>query len=137
MSATELSIGQVAQRAGVRPSAIRYYESINILPAPQRRGGQRRYDAAVLERLAFIQTAQRLGFSLAEIELLFQPAGEATPLSDRWHTLANRKLAEMDTVIRQAASIRRLLARGLRCGCPNLHDCIHCVLAHCRDTSQS
>ena len=136
MSVTQLSIGQVAERAGVRPSTIRYYESINILPTPQRRGGQRRYDAAVLERLAFIQTAQRLGFSLAEIELLFQPIDEAAPLSDRWHTLANRKLAEMDSVIRQAASIRRLLARGLRCDCPNLHDCIHCVLAHCRDTPQ-
>ena len=117
MSVTQLSIGQVAERAGVRPSTIRYSESINIRPTPQRRGGQRRYDAAVLERLA-------------------QPIDEAAPLSDRWHTLANRKLAEMDSVIRQAASIRRLLARGLRCDCPNLHDCIHCVLAHCRDTPQ-
>ena len=128
----QLTIGQVAERAGVRPSTIRYYESIKVLPTPQRRGGQRRYDQAVLERLAFIQTAQRLGFSLAEIELLFQPAASDDPLPERWQTLANRKLAELDTVIREAASIRRLLARGLRCGCPNLHECMHCVLARCR-----
>jgi MerR family redox-sensitive transcriptional activator SoxR len=129
----ELSIGQVAQRAGTRTSTIRYYESINVLPAPRRRGGQRRYDPSVLERLAFIQTAQHLGFSLAEIELLFRHSEGDTPLSERWHALASQKLAEMDRVIRQAASIRRLLARGLRCGCPDLHECIGCVLTQCRE----
>jgi MerR family transcriptional regulator, redox-sensitive transcriptional activator SoxR len=129
----ELSIGQVAERTGLRTSTIRYYESINVLPAPRRRGGQRRYDPAVVERLAFIQTAQRLGFSLAEIELLFrQPEGE-TPLADRWQTLATRKLAELNEVIREAASIRRLLTQGLRCDCRNLHECIGCVLTNCRE----
>lgn len=138
----ELSIGEVARRAGVRPSAIRYYESINVLSPPQRRGGQRRYDPAVVERLAFIQTAQRLGFTLAEIEVLFQSRegreepgagsdrGDA-PLAEQWQTLATRKLAEIDRLIREAAGIRRRLARGLRCGCPNLHECIGCVLARC------
>lgn len=137
----EMSIGQVARHAGIRPSTIRYYESINVLPTPRRLDGRRRYDPAVLDRLAFIQTAQRLGFTLAEIELLFQPGGTsgvgldagAATLSNRWHSLANRKLVEMDQVIRQAASIRRLLARGLRCGCPDLHECIHCVLKQCRE----
>jgi MerR family transcriptional regulator, redox-sensitive transcriptional activator SoxR len=129
----ELSIGQVAERAGLRTSTIRYYESVNVLPAPRRRGGQRRYDPAVLERLAFIQTAQRLGFSLAEIELLFRQPAEETPLSDRWQTLASQKLAEIDGMIRQAASIRRLLTRGLRCGCSDLHECIGCVLTNCRE----
>ena len=127
----ELSIGQVAQQAGVRTSKIRYYESINILPPPLRRGGQRRYDPAILDRLAFIQTAQRLGFTLAEIELLFQNREGAAPLPERWQTLASQKLAEVDRLIRQAAGMRRLLARGLRCGCPNLHECIHCVLQEC------
>lgn len=133
----ELTIGQVAERAGLRTSTIRYYESVNVLPAPRRRGGQRRYDPAVLDRLAFIQTAQRLGFSLAEIELLFrQPAAEA-PLSDRWHTLASQKLAEVDRMIREAANIRRLLSRGLNCDCGDLHECISCVLNNCSDSERS
>jgi MerR family transcriptional regulator, redox-sensitive transcriptional activator SoxR len=127
----ELSIGQVARQAGVRTSKIRYYESINILPPPRRSGGQRRYDPAVLERLAFIQAAQRLGFTLAEIALLFQTREEETPLAERWQLLASRKLTEVDRLIRQAASMRRLLARGLRCGCPTLHECIHCILQEC------
>lgn len=132
----ELSIGQVAERAGLRTSTIRYYESVNVLPAPRRRGGQRRYDPAVLERLAFIQTAQRLGFSLAEIGLLFrQPAGD-TPLSERWHDLASQKLAEVDQLIRQAATVRRLLSRGLNCDCEDLHECIGCVLSECGEAGE-
>jgi MerR family redox-sensitive transcriptional activator SoxR len=133
----ELSIGQVAERAGLRTSTIRYYESINVLPAPRRRGGQRRYDVAVLERLAFIQTAQRLGFSLAEIELLFRQPAEEGSLSDRWQTLASQKLAEVVRMIREAASIRRLLARGLSCDCEELHECIGCVLNNCRDAENA
>jgi MerR family redox-sensitive transcriptional activator SoxR len=132
----ELTIGQVAERAGLRTSTIRSYESINILPAPRRRGGQRRYEAAVLVRLAFIQTAQRLGFSLAEVELLFRHPEGDTPLSERWQALANQKLEEMNRVIREAASIRRLLTRGLRCDCPDLHECIGCVLTHCREADE-
>lgn len=129
----ELSIGQVARRAGVRTSAIRYYESIAVLPPPRRVGGQRRYDPAVVDRLAFIQTAQGLGFSLAEIQVLFEDGDGATPLSERWQDLAGRKVAEVDRLIRQAVGMRRLLARGLRCGCPTLHECIGCVLANCHE----
>ncbi len=92
----DLSIGQVARQAGVRPSAIRYYESIDVLPAPQRVGGQRRYDRAVLDHLAFIQVAQRLGFTLTEIHFLFHNQDEEAPLSDRWRNLASQKLADVD-----------------------------------------
>jgi MerR family redox-sensitive transcriptional activator SoxR len=132
----ELTIGQVAERAGLRTSTIRYYESINVLPAPRRRSGQRRYDTAVLERLAFIQTAQRLGFSLAEVELLFRHPEGDTLLSERWHALANQKLKEMNRVIQEAASIRRLLTRGLHCDCSDLHECIGCVLSQCREVDE-
>lgn len=95
-----LSIGQVARQAGLRPSAIRYYESIAVLPSPRRVDGQRRYDRTVLDRLAFIQIAQRLGFTLTEIQLLFHNREEDAPLSERWRGLANRKLAEVETLNR-------------------------------------
>ena len=66
-----LTISQVAQQIRLRPSAIRYYERIGLLPPPQRVNGQRRYDRTVLYRLAIIQRARQLGFSLGEIRRLF------------------------------------------------------------------
>lgn len=128
-----LSIGQVARHSGLRPSAIRYYESIAVLPAPRRVGGQRRYDRAVLDQLAFIQIAQRLGFSLQEIQLLFNNADTAVALSDQWRGLAQQKLADVEALINQAIGIRQLLQQGLRCGCADLLDCIDCVIANCRE----
>ena len=131
-----LSIGQVARQSGLRTSAIRYYESIAVLPAPRRVGGQRRYDRGVIDQLAFIQIAQRLGFSLQEIQLLFNESDPAISLSDHWRSLANRKLAEVDALIAQALGVRQLLQQGLRCGCADLLDCIDCVVTNCREPQQ-
>lgn len=128
----ELTITEVARRAGLAPSAIRYYESIKLLPVPQRVSGRRRYDLAAVERLEFIQTAQSLGFSLADIQVLVhRHAGEAE-LTDRWHTLATRKLAEVDDLIKRARTMKRLLVQGLHCRCADLEECVGCVLARCR-----
>jgi MerR family transcriptional regulator, redox-sensitive transcriptional activator SoxR len=52
-----LTIGEVARQSGLRPSAIRFYEKSGLLPTPLRSGGQRRYDASVLRRLAVLQRA--------------------------------------------------------------------------------
>jgi len=57
-----LSISEVAKQIGLRPSAIRYYEQIGVLPPAHRVSGQRRYDPTVLYRLAIIQRARQLGF---------------------------------------------------------------------------
>ena len=83
MAQDMLAIGEVAQRAGVRPSTIRYYESIGLLPPPARVNGRRRYDAAVLERLRIVRTAQEVGFTLDEIRDLFRNDNRATPFSAR------------------------------------------------------
>ena len=127
----ELTISEVARRSGVRATTIRYYESVNVLPEPRRANGRRRYDPTILDRLAFIQVAQRLGFSLAEMALLFEPRDTAVPLSERWQSLAREKLADVERLIRQAREVRQTLIGGLRCGCPNLHECIDCVLKQC------
>jgi len=68
---SHMQISEVARRAGVRPSAIRYYEQIRILQPPLRQSGQRRYDRSVLYRLALIQRARQIGFTLEEIRKLF------------------------------------------------------------------
>ena len=63
----ELTIGEVARRAGIRTSAIRYYESVGLLPAPPRMSGRRRYDPSIVQRLAVLHLAQEAGFTMAEI----------------------------------------------------------------------
>lgn len=133
----DLTISQVARQAGMRPSTIRYYESIDVLPTPRRVSGQRRYDATIVDHLAFIQVAQRLGFTLTEIKLLFHNQEEAAPLSERWQALARQKLAEVNALITQASTVRQLLEQGLRCGCPNLFECIHCVLLRCAEPKRA
>src|SRR5919108_4323819 len=84
----ELTISEVARRSGVRATTIRYYESINVLPPARRANGRRRYDEAILERLAFIQVAQRLGFTLSEMVVLFEQREGVVPLSERWQAMA-------------------------------------------------
>src|SRR3954465_2987830 len=103
-SSQDLRIGDVANRAGVRTSLIRYYERIGLLPAPERVSGQRRYDAAVLRRLAVIDVRARAGPSPDEIAELV-PAGNA-PMSDQLRELAQRKLPEIDALIDRAQRVR-------------------------------
>ncbi len=115
-------------KAGIRPSAIRYYERVQVLPPPQRVNGRRRYDSGVRRRLAVIQLAQEAGFSISQIRLLFtNPEGGAS-LSTRWQTYIQQKLVEVEAFITQAQRMRSLLEEGLRCGCLNLDDCMDCLL---------
>jgi MerR family transcriptional regulator, redox-sensitive transcriptional activator SoxR len=127
----ELTISEVARLSGVRATTIRYYESINVLPPPRRANGRRRYDPSILERLAFIHVAARLGFRLSEIVLLFEQRDTAVPLSERWQLMAREKLADVERLIRHAREVRQTLISGLRCGCENLQECIDCVLKQC------
>ena len=130
---TKLTISEVARQAGIRASAIRYYESVRLLPTPQRVSGQRRYPAEILRRLAFIQAAQAVGFSVAEMQMLLHELSGNAPLSARWQSLAKRKLAEVDTLMQRAQGMRQMLEQGLQCSCPDLEQCIDCVLKiHCK-----
>jgi MerR family transcriptional regulator, redox-sensitive transcriptional activator SoxR len=84
----QLSISEVAREVGLRPSAIRYYEQIGILPPIQRTNGQRRYDTTYLHRLAVIQRAGRTGFTLDEIQELFFGFADGTRAPARWQELS-------------------------------------------------
>ncbi len=119
-----LAIGEVARRAGVRTSTLRYYEDIGLLEVPDRVNGRRRYDHSVQPRLRAIQVAQRAGFTLSEIRVLFQGfAEESTPASARWRELAQRKLAEIEELIARTQGMKRLLEEGLRCECLTPEEC--------------
>jgi MerR family redox-sensitive transcriptional activator SoxR len=118
-----LTIGEVAARAGLRTSALRYYEEVGILPAAARIGGKRRYDEAVLARLAVVRLAQEVGFSVAEIRSLVEGFDDAGVASARWQELASRKLNEVDALIRRAEHMKELLVESLGCGCLTLDAC--------------
>lgn len=113
--AETLTIGEVAQLAGVQTSTLRYYESIGLLPSPQRVSGQRRYTTAVLPLLAVIQLAKEANFTLPEIETLLYGQSENGSVSARWRELAARKIQELDSVITRAQDMRALLEEALTC----------------------
>jgi MerR family redox-sensitive transcriptional activator SoxR len=120
-AAARLTIGEIARRAGVATSAIRYYESVGVLPQPPRVGGQRRYSPDVVRRLAIIDVAQRAGFTLAEIAELLDTDG--APAYRRMRELAERKLPEIDALIRRAEAVRRWLELARACDCDTVDMC--------------
>jgi MerR family transcriptional regulator, redox-sensitive transcriptional activator SoxR len=127
-----MTIGELARRAGLRASAVRYYEKIGLLPKPERIGGQRRYQPGILNHLAVIDTAKRAGFRVEEIKKLFHGFGKGIPASRRWQLLARRKTTEIDELIASARKMKRLLANADRCKCLDLEHCGSVFLAHSR-----
>ena len=124
-----ITIGEVARRAGLRASAIRYYEKIGLLPKTERIGGQRRYEPGVVNYLAVIDVAKRAGFRVDEIRRLFHGFGKGIPAFRRWKVLAERKITEMDDLIASARKMKRLLQKADRCKCLELEDCGKAFLA--------
>lgn len=122
--ATGLRVGEVAQRAGLLPTTLRYYESIGLLPNPQRENGSRRYDASVFERLEMIRTAQQAGFTLAEIRVLFDEIlWNETPAA-KWNSLIQRKLTEINGMLVNIQNMKHLLEDILECDNEHLAECI-------------
>jgi MerR family redox-sensitive transcriptional activator SoxR len=119
----ELAIGEVARRAGIQPSALRYYESIGLMPAPKRVSGRRRYDQRTVQMLKVVQLAQSAGFKVAEIQTLLHGFAPDTPPAARWQPLARQKLCELDALIARVQQMKRVLETGLNCGCLRLEDC--------------
>ncbi len=120
---SEMTIGEIARRAGLETSAVRYYERIGLIHSVRRVNGHRRYDKTALHFLTLIRFSQQAGFTLAEIETLFHGfEAEATPAT-RWRTMAEQKIPEIDLLIARAQEMKNLLENGLKCGCLRLEDC--------------
>jgi DNA-binding transcriptional MerR regulator len=124
-----MTIGDVARQAGVRASAIRYYESAGLLPRPTRIAGRRSYDQSMLERLAVIGFAKECGFTLQEIRRIFQASGSAGPISARWQASVRDKLGELDAQTKRIAAMRALLRRAAKCRCLDVEECGRRVIA--------
>ena len=120
----ELTIGEVAQYAGVQTSAIRYYESVGLLPAPKRVNGHRRYDPSVLKRLGLIQLLRQADFGIRELQVLFSGLNMDASASTQWQTLAAEKIAEMETLIKQTQATKAWLVEALQRECKGIDDCV-------------
>lgn len=121
MAAT-YSIGDIARRVGLSTSALRYYETLGLLPTPERSSGRRRYDQDALDRLAMIDVAQRAGFTLREVRALLDGLEADTPPTDEWRELAQRKLTEIEALLARTEAMRTLLITWLECDCLTLKD---------------
>lgn len=125
---TALTIGEVSRRAGVAPTALRYYEKVGLLSAPGRVGGQRRYPESVLRRLRVIQLCKAAGFALDDIAALMNDDTPGRPVG---RALAAAKLAEIDEQMRALAQAREIIELAVQCRCAALDACgcgIHTAL---------
>jgi MerR family redox-sensitive transcriptional activator SoxR len=120
----DLTIGEVAARAGVAPSALRWYEQRGLITATRTPGGARRYARSVLRRLAFVRAAQNVGLSLAEIRsaLATLPEGR-TPSAGDWARLSAGWRARLDEQIAALTQLRDGLSSCIGCGCLSLDRC--------------
>lgn len=115
-TAETLSIGELAERAGVATSTLRYYDRIGLVPPGVRQNGRRRYHVDALRRLEIVKACQQAGFSLEEIADLLR-AGSG------WQSLAHRKRAELGVRIEELQRAQQLLDAALACGCADLENC--------------
>ena len=118
-----LTIGQVAKRAGLNTSHIRFYERVGVLPQPERVAGQRRYREEVLHRLSIIDVAQRAGLALEEVAPLTGPANRSAEASGHIRRLADEKLPRIDALIARAQAVRRWLEVAQSCDCESVDVC--------------
>lgn len=123
-SADLLLIGEFANRAGIAPSALRFYEQQGLLCSARSAGGRRLYPRAELRRVAFIRAAQAVGLSLPEIAtaLATLPGGR-TPTASDWQKLSRQWQPLLDARITALTRLRDQLASCIGCGCLSLQRC--------------
>ena len=124
MTDETLTIGELAVRSGVAPSALRYYEKLGLIRAARTGGNQRRYERAELRRVAFVRIAQQVGVSLDEIGAALDelPAGR-TPNKSDWARLSARWRGRIDQRIALLEGLRDKLDGCIGCGCLSLKRC--------------
>jgi MerR family redox-sensitive transcriptional activator SoxR len=124
MTQAELTIGEVAERSGFAPSAVRYYEREGLIRARRTEGGQRRFPRSELRRLAFIRAARHVGLTLEEIrEALSTLPASRTPTRADWTRISQRWRSRLDAEIQALAALRDGLTSCIGCGCLSLKTC--------------
>jgi MerR family redox-sensitive transcriptional activator SoxR len=119
-----LTVGELATRSGVAPSALRFYEEKGLITSVRTGGNQRRYERSTLRRVAFIRIAQQVGVSLAQIRAALGELPEGrTPTKADWARLSARWQADLDARIRLLGKLRDDLTGCIGCGCLSLRAC--------------
>jgi MerR family redox-sensitive transcriptional activator SoxR len=122
--ASELTIGEVATRSGVAPSALRFYEREGLIVSTRTDGNQRRYDRAVLRRIAFVQAGRAAGVPLVEIrKALDGLPTRRTPSRKDWERLSNKWRDDLDARIETLQALRNRLTTCIGCGCLSIDQC--------------
>ncbi len=121
---TNLSVGVVAKRSGVKVSTLHFYEVKKLIHSVRNAGNQRRYNRDVLRRIGVIKAAQKVGISLHDIQqaLSFLPKDQAPSKSD-WQKLSKQWKAQLDHQIRQLSALRDNMTSCIGCGCLSLKAC--------------
>ena len=118
-----MTIGEVAAKATIATSAIRYYERSGLLKQPLRKNGRRVYSEGVLHQLVIIEFAKETGFTLSETKLLLHGFPENTPASARWKKMAREKIQELDVALAKTKAMRDMLEAMTSCRCRKLEQC--------------
>jgi MerR family redox-sensitive transcriptional activator SoxR len=122
--AAMLTIGQVAARSGVAPSALRFYEAEGLISSQRSDGNQRRYARAVLRRVAVIQAGRAAGIPLAVIgEALSVLPADKPPSQRDWARLSKAWREDVEARIALLERVRDDLASCIGCGCLSLRSC--------------
>jgi len=123
-SDTELSVGHLAQRAGVNVSALHFYERQGLISSTRTAGNQRRYQRSVLRRVAVIRAAQRAGIPLSLIaEAFAELPRDGVPTKADWQRLSVAWQGELDARIEALTKLRGSLGGCIGCGCLSLAEC--------------
>jgi MerR family redox-sensitive transcriptional activator SoxR len=119
-----LTIGEVAKRSGVAPSALRFYEERGLIRSERAGSGHRRYPRSVLRRISFIVFAQRIGLTLEEIGAeLAQLPSDRIPARDDWARLSGAWTQRIDQRIAELQRLRAGLTECIGCGCLSIDKC--------------
>ena len=109
-----IRIGEAAERAGISPDTLRYYERVGVLPQPARTdAGYRQYSEAILDRIQFVRNALRFGFSLKQIASFLRAREAGRPPCESVREAAHRLLAEMDRQIAEMTDARTAIREML------------------------
>jgi MerR family redox-sensitive transcriptional activator SoxR len=124
VSSEELTIGEFSARAGVAPSALRFYETKGLVRSTRSAGGQRRYPREELRRVSFVLAAQQVGLSLAEIqEAMASLPDRRVPTRADWARLSRSWRPRLDHQIAVLERLRDNLTGCIGCGCLSLTAC--------------
>lgn len=124
LSTDLLTVGELSQRSGFAPSALRFYEQAGLINATRTSGGQRRYQRTVLRRLAFVRAARNVGLRLDEVAAALDSLPSSrTPNKQDWAQLSRSWRRRLDEQITALTALRDGLESCIGCGCLSLRRC--------------